>query len=497
MKSLQLAAATLLLLAFGRALPSLAQSDRGTVTGTVMDPSGAVVAKAKVNAKNVNTGAVRDTTTTSEGSYTLAELPAALYKITVEAPGFKTAGQSVQLAVQETRRVDFRLVVGSATETVTVTSTAPALQAESPVQQTNVSEKQVRELPLQVSAEFGGRTPLSFIFLDSSVVSGTGSSGSRGTDASNFRVNGGQALGTSILIDGAGTQRAQNGTFFSEVAPGPDAFQEFTVSTSSYSAEFGSSSGGVVNFTIKSGGNSYHGEAYNLLRNTVLNANSFINNAGGLTRNVDRENDFGLNAGGPMWIPKLYKGINRTFFFFNYEGYRFTQVENVLLTVPTAKMHTGDFSELVTDPYVLNFFSGPVLIYDPTIPPNQRTTPIPGNRLDLYTNPNTGKSVIDPVGKAILDRFPMPTGQGVFHNYRASSIVPTDMSNYVAKVDQVISDKQHLSGSYTYRIQDTLKGGFPRFPLPFIAQDVWHQIFKSHFARAQYDYTISPTLLNH
>src|SRR5882762_3914137 len=492
---------TLVVLTCASALTGFAQSDRGTITGTVTDPSGAAVVGAKVSAVNTNTGASHETTTTSEGSYTLPELSAAPYKISVEAPGFKTTTQTIQLPVQETIRVDFSLIVGAASDQVTVSGDAPILQTESAVQQTNVTEKQVRELPLQVSAEFGGRTPLSFIFLDSSVTAGTGAStpgngnGGRGTDASNFRVNGGQALGTSILIDGAGTQRAQNGTFFSEVAPGPDAFQEFTVSTSSYSAEFGNSSGGVVNFTLKSGGNGYHGEVYDLLRNTSLNANSYINNANKLPRNLDRENDFGFNAGGPIWIPKLYKGTNHTFFFFNYEGYRFTQGENVLLTVPTAKMHTGDFSELLTDPYVVNFFGGPVFIYDPHVNPSTRAA-IPGNRLDLYTNPVTGLSVIDPAGKAILDHFPMPTSDGVFHNYRASSIVPTTMDNYVAKMDQVISERQLLSGSYSYRKQDAMKGQnvppFPRFPLPFIAQDVWHQIFKSHFARAQYDFTASP-----
>src|SRR6266550_6156619 len=321
-------------------IPTFAQSDRGTITGTVTDPSGAVVSKAKITATNGSTGAVRETTTSGEGNYTLPELPAAPYKVTAEAPGFKTSTQTLQLQVQVTRRADFTLTVGTAGETTTVTTEAPMIQTESAVQQTSVSEKQVRELPLQVSAEFGGRTPLSFIFLDSSITSTNSADGNqsanRGTDASTFRVNGGQAQGTSILIDGASTQRAQNGTFFSEVAPGPDAYQEFTVSTSSYSAEFGSSSGGVVNFTLKSGGNGYHGEAYDLLRNTSLNANSYVNNANKLPRNLDRENDFGFNVGGPIWIPKLYKGTNRTFFFFNYEGYRFKQGENVLLTVPTA-----------------------------------------------------------------------------------------------------------------------------------------------------------------
>lgn len=497
----KVATAALLLIASAWGIPAFAQSDRGTITGTVTDSSGAVVSAATVTATDTATGAIRTTTTSDTGSYTLPELPAAPYSVVVDVPGFKMETQNVSLPVQETLRVDFHLVVGTKGESVTVTNDAPVLQAESAVTQTNVTEKQVRELPLQVGGEFGGRTPLSFIFLDSSVTSGTaagqGDGSGRGTDASNFRVNGGQAMGTNILVDGAGTQRAQNGNFFSEVAPGPDAFQEFTLSTSSYSSEFGNSSGGVVNFTLKSGGNGFHGEVYDLFRNTALDANTFLNNANGLPRNIDHQNDFGFNVGGPVWIPKVYNGQNRTFFFFNYEGYRFKQSENVLLTIPTVKMRTGDFSELLTDPYVLNFFGGPVVIYDPTIAPNQRTTPIPLNRLDQYVNPVTGLSVIDPAGQAILSHFPAPTSPGVFHNYRASSIAPTTVNSYIAKVDQVISNKQHLSASYTYRTNTRIVGGFPRFPLPFIAQDVWQQNFKSYFARMQYDYTITPTLLNH
>ncbi|MBV9086306.1 MAG: carboxypeptidase regulatory-like domain-containing protein, partial [Acidobacteriaceae bacterium] len=175
------------LLAFSSLLAT-AQSDRGTITGTVTDPSGAVVKDAKVTATNKVSGEVRETRTTSDGNYTLAELIAAPYTVTVEAGGFKGSTQDVVVPVQVTRRADFQLVVGAATETTTVTAEAPVIQTESAVQQTTVTERQVRELPLQVSAEFGGRTPLSFIFLDSNVVSATGAgnfeNGGRGTDAS-------------------------------------------------------------------------------------------------------------------------------------------------------------------------------------------------------------------------------------------------------------------------------------------------------------------------
>jgi Carboxypeptidase regulatory-like domain len=482
----------LLMLLLAGVSSASAQTDRGNITGTVTDPSGAVVSGAKITATNLDTNEARETNTTDEGNFTLTELKAGPWKVAVEAPGFKTTTiDKLQVAVQVTRTVDVKLEAGAIGETVNVTSEPPVIQADTAVRQSNVTERQVKELPLAVSAESGGRTPLAFIFLDSNVTAASGTTG-RGTDASNFRVSGGQGLGTEILIDGASTRRAQNGTFFSEVAPGPNAFQEFTVSTSSYSAEFGSSSGGIVNFTIKSGGNEFHGEGYELLRNRGLNANSFLNNTLGFPRPIDDQHDFGGNIGGPVWIPKLYNGRNRTFFFFNYEGYRFTQTETVNVSVPTAKMRTGDFSELFTDPDVLRQFPGGVQIYDPTQPPGTRTA-IPGNRLDLYK----GGSVIDPVGLAILQHFPEPTKSGVFHNYTANSSVPTDMNNYIGKVDQVISDRQRASVSYSHRLLTSIKGGFPRFPIPFVADGVWDQNFKSDYLRAQHDFTISPTLLNH
>src|SRR5215216_2973227 len=348
----------LLTLLLACANPAFAQSDRGTITGTVTDPSGAVVSKAKITATNLESGEVRETATSDEGNYTLPELKAGPWKLFVEAQGFKASAlDRIQVAVQVTRTVDVALEAGNVSETVNVTAEAPVIQPDSAVRQTNVTERQVKELPLAVAAESGGRTPLAFIFLDSNVTAASGTTG-RGTDASNFRVSGGQGLGTEILIDGASTRRAQNGTFFSEVAPGPNAFQEFTLSTSSYSAEFGNSSGGVVNFTIKSGGNDFHGEVYDLLHNKALNANSFLNNARGFAKPEDSQNDFGGNIGGPVWIPKIYNGRNRTFFFFNYEGYRFSQSETVVVSVPTLKMRAGDFSELLTDPDVRRQFPG-------------------------------------------------------------------------------------------------------------------------------------------
>jgi carboxypeptidase family protein/TonB-dependent receptor-like protein len=507
------------------AVPTFGQSDSGSIKGTVTDPNGAVVVGAKITATDLNTGQVRTATTTDEGNYTLPELKANPYRVSVEAQGFKTATiENLKVDVQVTQRADFELQLGSVSDVVTVTAdSAAAIQVDSPVRQTTVNERQVKELPLQVGSETAGRTPLAFIFLDSNVTSTTNT----GTNASNFRVSGGQGLGTEILIDGAATRRAQNGTFFSEVAPGPNAFQEFTLSTSSFSAEFGNSSGGLVNFTVKSGGNEFHGEVYELHRNEAFSANSFFRNAQGRDsagnpnqpRERNHQNNFGGNIGGPIYLPRFGEGgpsiqnlKNRGFFFYNYEGYRVAATESTDITVPTAKMRTGDFSELITDPYVRQFFGGPVLLYSPIAgfgpggtpiqaPPGSRTQ-IPNNRIDLFVLPS-GQSIIDPVGFNILQAFPLPTRDGVFHNYRAVSVNPLTMNQSTGKVDFTISDKQRLGFSYSFRKQNGFKGrafnpgGFTRFPLPNISAEVWNQFFRSHFARLQHDYSFSPTLLNH
>jgi len=512
MKSSKFAALPLLALLLLWASPAYGQSDRGNITGTVTDPTGAVVAGAKVTARNLNSGEVRETTTSDEGNYTLPELRADPYSVTVEAPGFKTSTfERVQVAVQVTRSLDVQLEIGAVADVVTITSEqTPVIQTDSPARQTNVTERQVKELPLLVSAESAGRTPLAFIFLDSNVTPAAG----EGTNASNFRVSGGQGLGTEILIDGAATRRAQRGTFFSEVAPGPNAFQEFTISTSSFSAEFGSTSGGVVNFTFKSGGNEFHGEAYELHRNRVLNANSFSRNASGFRRDIDTQHDFGFNIGGPVYLPRFGEGgpsllslKNRTFFFFNYEGYRFNQSETVNLNVPTERMRLGDFSELLTDPNVLSQFGpGGVQLFSPiagfdaqgrpiSAAPNTRAA-IPGNRIDLFRLP-TGQSIIDPAGFAILQNFPRPQRPGVFKNYTASTSRPIEMNNVVMKFDQVITESQRLALSYSYRKSSNIQGGFPRFERPLVAFGRWDQNFKSHFIRAQHDWSFTPTLLNH
>ncbi|HEY0375839.1 MAG TPA: TonB-dependent receptor [Pyrinomonadaceae bacterium] len=521
MKSKKFYALVLLLLTAALAQSAFAQSDRGAITGVVKDPNGAVIAEAKITVTNTQTNEVREATTSGEGSFTIPQLQAAPYRVTVEAAGFKTTTvEPVQVGVQITRSLEVTLEIGEATGgDVTVTTESAIIQTDTPVQQLNVTEKQVRELPLLVAAESGGRSPLSFIFLDSSVTSVNGqtggTSGSTGTNATNFRIAGGQGLGADILIDGAQTRRGENGTFFSEVAPGPNAFQEFTISTSQYSSEFGNSSGGVINFTIKSGGNDFHGEAYLFHINDALNSNIDRNRLLDREKPRDRQFDYGFSVSGPVFVPRFGEGTakpwldlrNRTFFFFNYGGYRTSQSETVDLTVPTLRMRQGDFGELLTDPYIRNFqicdpqchlvWPNGIPIFDPSQNPGQRTQ-IPGNRLDLYQ----GGALISTIGQNIANLFPLPNqtgplGSTVFHNYHATTQATSRTNYYVTKFTHTLTDRQLLNFSYTFRQLPSIKGGFPRFPEPFVAEGVWDQLFKSYYARLQHDWTLSANMLNH
>ncbi len=510
MKSLNLFAALLLSFILGTGFV-LAQSDRGTVRGTVTDPSDAVVPNAKVVLTGVENGESRETTTGEEGIYVFPEIQAGLYRLTVEAPGFlRTSIENIKVDVQATQSIIVKLQLGEITgNVVTVNAEGVTLNADTPVRQTTVDERQVRELPLLTGGEADGRTPLSFIFLDSSVNGASDSTGA--TNTSKFRVSGGQASGTEILIDGASVRRTQNGTFFSETAPSPNAFQEFTISTNSYSAEFGNSSGGVVNFTLRSGTNEFHGEAYDYLRNNKFNAASIADNftCSRTTprpedcRNRDNRNNYGFNIGGPIYIPNFGEGNpggffrgfkDRAFFFFHYEGYRLREGLNQLITVPTLRMRNGDFSELLNtnDPNVRRINGGnPVLIYDPRQPSATRTA-FAGNIIPA--------SSIDPAGFAILQRYPLPTRPGIFQNYDASGVRPTDTNQFTIKTDFVVTSKQRLTVSFSRRDTERIAsegGAFPILPLPFTSQGNFAQNFKSNIARIQHDYTITSNLLNH
>ncbi|HEY6341231.1 MAG TPA: carboxypeptidase-like regulatory domain-containing protein [Bryobacteraceae bacterium] len=320
---------------------ALAQSDRGSITGTVTDPAGAVVASAPIQAKNANTGAVYPTATSGTGNYTLAELPVGTYEITVTAPGFKREIRTgVEVASQTTFRVDFALQVGAAAESVTITAEAPLLKTESGELAHNVTVDTMDNLPiLTIGSDGAGvRNPLAALLL---------LPGASFTSDAILRINGLPSSSQSIRIEG---QDATNG-FWKEInsqnQAGVDAIQEVAIQTSNFAPEYGQAGGGYINYTMKSGTNQYHGSAFDYSANDALNAGTPFTNAGAtnslkdnqLIRNSLRRFDFGGTFGGPIRIPKVYNGTDRTFFFFSYEQYiQKTLTTGTLATPPHRRL---------------------------------------------------------------------------------------------------------------------------------------------------------------
>ena len=311
-----------------------AQSDRGTITGTVSDPASAVVPNAAVVATNTETGSLYQTVTTATGNFTVLSLPAGAYTVTVEAPGFrKYIGQNVRVAVAQVTRLDVSLDVGATTESITVEGTAPQLKSESVEQSINVTGDRINALPLNFGGgggNIGGlRAPLTFMTL-SPGVSGNGTAG---------RVNGQAANTFRVFVDGQDTTN-NNDTSSTAGQPSVEMIEEFSLQTSNFSAEFGQVAGGMFTFATRSGTNKFHGSLYEYFNNEALDARKpFVN-----TKPISRKHDFGFSLSGPIWIPKVYNGRNKTFFFINWEEFR-TDISalGAVNTVPTDAYRNGDF----------------------------------------------------------------------------------------------------------------------------------------------------------
>src|SRR5579864_7614630 len=329
---------------------AFAQTDRGTITGTISDSTGAVVANAALEAKNLETGIAYQGATSTTGNYTLAQLPAGVYELSVTVPGFKKyTRQGLTVQVAQTLRIDISLEVGAATESITVQADAPLLKTESGELSHNVATSTMNALPIlgigtSQAGSTGVRNPNAALVL----IPGTYYAGNN-----QVRINGTPSNTQGIRIEGMDATNSNNPNITGGTQPSVDAIQEMAIQTSNYAPEYGQVGGGMFNITMKSGTNQFHGSGYDYLVNEAFNAGTPFTDAGTLTptkigqhiRNTQRRNDFGFTLGGPIRIPKVYNGENRTFFFFNFEQYRESrQISNGLMSVPTQAYRNGDFS---------------------------------------------------------------------------------------------------------------------------------------------------------
>ncbi len=339
----------LMALSLGLASSAVAQSVSGTILGTVTDSTGATVAGAKVTIVNEGTGLTRVLTADSNGEYTAPALPTGHYTITSEMTGFKTVALSnVEVGVDQRVRINIKHEVGAMTESVSVTAETPLIQTSSSELGTTVGSTQIEALPLNGRNFVNLTRPIPGVLrgIPGANIDGDGSLAWRAS--ASFSANGQRPRDNNYMLDGVDN----NETWLQTVVifPSVDALDEFKLQTSTYSAEYGRSLGGVVNLQIKSGTNRLHGSGFEFHRNDAFDANNFFNNRAGRAKPDFKQNQFGGTIGGPVFKDK-------TFFFGDYQGHRETQGQTSLSTVPTLAMRAGNFSELTR------------VIYDPTTRP--------------------------------------------------------------------------------------------------------------------------------
>ena len=485
-----------------------AQTNEGSIVGNVLDPSGAVVPGATVTAKNVGTGSTYNSASTSSGSFTIPNVRLGTYNVTVTAPGFQTneiQGVVVQVATQSTLNVT--LQTGNVTETVTVNAEAPTIQSESSDIGTVVTSKQVLDLPLAVGSSVQAmRSPEAFVFLTPGTV-GPGTNGASQTSGVSqggpfeSKISGGQNYATEVLLDGASTYRSENGSSFDEAAPSVEALTEFRVETSTMPAEYGRTTGGLEIFSTRSGTNAFHGDTYDIFRNKDLDANTWYNNYQGLPRIKDTQNDYGGVFSGPVWIPKIYNGKNKTFFMFSWEQYRQSVGFSSTSTVPTAAEKGGDFTADLNTAVLTgtNPCDGsPVYqgeIFDPAT-----TRTVGGTLCRTSYLAETGRNAIpsgqiSPIAQKILSFYPNPTTGTTANNLTYNGSYPLLDTTMTIRIDQNISDKHKVFVMYDSRDNNRLSNS-PTFANAASPGGPTQDFF-THYTRAGWDWSISPTSLNH
>jgi hypothetical protein len=437
--------------------PVVAQKDTGSVVGTVQDPSGAVLANAQVAVKDVDRGAVFATKTNASGEYVASPLKLGRYTVTVRHPGFKKAvSQPVTIDVQQRAVVNVTLQIGQASESVEVTTVAPVLETETSELGQVVNTRQVSNLPLN------GRNFAQLALLSA----GTAPSepGARDEQNFGFSAGGARSLQNNFLLDGVDNNSnlpdLLNETNY-VIQPPVEALQEFKVQTNAYSAEFGRGNGAILNAVLKSGTNAVHGSVWEFLRNEKLDARNFFDDP---TRPTPpyKQNQFGGTLGGPIYIPGVYDGRNRTFFFVDYEGLRVRQADTQALLVPTLAQRGGNLSDLLdlstptgSDCNGNPAFAGELFNTRLTqaagggfcgVPLDGHTTGLPSNVIPA--------NLIDPLAARLLALFPNPNvlGNPAF-NYVANPVESTTRNNFDVRVDHKFSDRDTSFYRFSYEDQ--------------------------------------------
>lgn len=406
-------------------LSALAQMDTGTITGILHDEQGAVIANASINIHNVATSVTTNTKTNEEGTYQVLGLIPGTYSVEATAQGFGSAkNPSVEVHVKTRAQVDFTLRVGAAQEQIEVSESGIQLQTQSADVGVVIGTSQINDLPLN-SRRYADLALLSpGIFKNPAVANPA---------PDRFSSNGNSETQNYFSLDGvdnnSGSTNLQEGSV-QNVQPPPDAIQEFRLQTRTYSTEFGTSAGAVVNASVKSGTNKFHGNAFEFARNSIFDSNTYFNRQKNIPKGTFSQNQFGGTFGGPIFH-------DRTFFFGDYQGLRSGKDVTKSSVVPSAKMKTGDFSELSSTAYPLT-----------SVATGQAGCITPGSRI-------IAPSCVDSVGSKLASLFPDPNDPSVpiwsgATNYNFVYHSPTKVDSADIRIDHKLREKDSLFGRYSF-----------------------------------------------
>jgi hypothetical protein len=419
----------------------------GTIAGTAADPSGAVLSGARITLRHLATGEVREVLTSERGEFNAPLLRVGDYAVTATTPGFKTKTITpITVRVDQTVTLPIDLEIGAVAESVEVTASTPLLDATTSSLGQVIENKKIIDLPLN------GRNAFALGLLAGNTIPVSG----MGTNLP-FVAGGGRYSTNDVMLDGIDNNTSVNSNSIGRnginFTPSVDAVQEFKVKTNNYSAEFGRSAGAIISATVKSGGNDVHGSAWNFLRNEKLDANNFFSNAARVQRQPFKQNQFGFTLGGPVYIPKVYSGRNRTFFFGDYEGLRRrTSASSNILDIPPPDYRQGNFSRYRA------------LIFDPRarrLGPNNQvvSTPLPNNSIPQS---QLHSGAVATLGLLPAPNFGAPGADS--RNFLRIASNPYNNDQFDVKIDQRIGGKNTLFGRLSRSsANDPTPGNFDGF----------------------------------
>jgi carboxypeptidase family protein len=494
------------------ALPALAQLDTGAISGTVTDSSGGAVKDVVITAKETGTGSTYKTVSSATGYYVFPSVRTGAYEVRAEFSGFKTeiySGVVVTVASHVGR--DIRLAVGAVSETVSVTADTLTLETESSEIDTNITKEQVYDLPLAVTGNLRSISTLEFL-VPGAVGPGTSAGGS---GFQMTKIAGGQTEGTDYLVDGITTNRQENGSgSFDIVAPSVESIQEFHVDISGMSTEFGRTTGGLANYKTRSGTNAYHGTAFDYYKNAVLDGNNWFNNgylasnpadSELLKRPPDTKNNWGVSLGGPLRIPGVYDGHDKTFFLFSFEQLLYHTGASVTSNIPTpAELGSNgqyfDFSSTLGGP-ILNNNGVQVLggcgntvplyfgeIFDPAHESNScNNVAFPDNHIPI------GRE--SAVAKNVLQYMPTPNLIGGTNNYVSSTTDAIAQTVFSIRIDQNLGQKHKIWGFFSDR-ENADHGVGANLPPPLTSVGGGAVDQYGKLGRGGWDWVITPAVVN-